>query len=109
MPPAKSAKKGNFVKKTAEIRKCNDLRVRIKTFCKLERITQAQLANNMNVSAQQMQSFMSGNALTGSEVYAQGLKYLKVRMPLPTTNGLCRSAVRERLLPHLCWQLMISE
>jgi hypothetical protein len=93
MPAAKSAKKNNFFQKSAEIRKCNDLRLRIKTFCKLERITQVQLADKFQVSAKQMQSFMSGNALTGSEVYTQGMKYLKVRMPISKCSDEDRGSI----------------
>jgi ribosome-binding protein aMBF1 (putative translation factor) len=76
------SKKSNIFSKGAEIRKCNDLRARICSYCKKESMTQAQLAEKMGVSARQMTSFSTGDALTGSEVYTQGMKYLKVKMPL---------------------------
>ena len=79
---AKKSHKKSFGTQCAEIRRCNDLRVRIKTYCREESITQAQLAVKMSVSNSQMGNFMTGNALTGSQVYTEGMKYLKLRMPL---------------------------
>ena len=68
---AAKASKSNYFSKGQEIRRCNDMRVRIKTYCKQESITQPQLADKMGVTKSQMNSFMIGSALTGSEVYTQ--------------------------------------
>lgn len=74
--------KSNFFQKSHEIKRCNDLRARIKSYCKQENFTQPQFAEKMGVSKSQMNSFMTGSALTGSEVYLVGMKYLRTRMPL---------------------------
>ena len=68
---AAKASKSNYFSKGQEIRRCNDMRVRIKTYCKQQSITQPQLADKMGVTKSQMNSFMVGSALTGSEVYTQ--------------------------------------
>ena len=79
---AAKAKKSNFFSKGREIDRCCDMRVRIKTYCKQEGITQPTLAEQMRVSKSQMSSFMTGMSLTGSLVYSQAQKYLRTRMPL---------------------------
>ena len=90
----KSKKSGNFFQKQGEIRRCNDLRCRIKTYCKQQGITQPTLAQKMGVSASQMSSFMTGSALTGSEVYTRGMNYLRVRMPLSHCSIEDREQIR---------------
>lgn len=77
----KSGKK-SFIQKCGEIRRCNDLRVRIKTWCKQEGLTQPLFADALNVSTKEMSNFMTGASLTGSNVYPKAMKYLKTRMPL---------------------------
>ena len=72
----------SFWQRSAEIERCNDLRARIKAYCKQESLTQPQLAEKMRVSAKQMSQFMTGSCLSGSEVYKRGKVYLKTKMPL---------------------------
>lgn len=74
--------KKSFMQKSREIDRCNDLRVRIKTFCRREGLTQPQLAEKLQVSKSSMSNFMTGAMLSGSPTYIQGMKYLKLRMPL---------------------------
>lgn len=94
MSVVKSSRKGkNVFSQMAEIRKCNDLRCRIKAYLKQESLTQPQLAEKMGVSAKQMSSFMTGSSLTGSEVYVNGMKYLKVKMPLSKCSTEERSQI----------------
>lgn len=79
----KVAKKKTFGQKCQEIRRCNDLRVRIKTYCKKEGLTQPQFADKLgNVSASEVSRFMTGASLTGSIVYDKAMAYLRTRMPL---------------------------
>lgn len=81
----KSSRKGkgpSVSEKMHEIRKCNDLRARIKKYCQQESLTQPQFAEKLHVSASQISLFMTGSTLTGSEVYTQAMKYLKTRMPI---------------------------
>lgn len=84
MPAEKSAKKSksNFFSKGREIARCDDLRVRIKTFCKRENLIHNKLAEKMKVTTSAMNSFMAGSVLTGSNVYTRGMIYLKTKMPL---------------------------
>ncbi len=82
MPPAKKSKTSNFFSKGAEIRRSNLLRVRIRTYCKQEKLTQPQFGEKLGCSPSQMNSFMTGMSLTGSSVYIQGMKYLRTRMPV---------------------------
>ncbi len=84
MAGGKKAKKSgkNWLSQMKEIKKCNDLRVRIKTYCKRESLTQPQLAERLKVSSSQMNSFMTGSSLSQSEVYTNGMKFLKTRMRL---------------------------
>ena len=79
---AKKAKNGNFFRKRVEIRRSNDMRLRIKTYCRTEGITQVELAKRMDVTTSQMNAFMTGSYLTGSAVYISGLAYLRTRMPI---------------------------
>jgi len=74
--------KKSFSSRSREIERCNNLRVRIKTYCRQESLTQVELAEKMKVSKSSMGSFMSGSALSGSPTYVEGMKYLKLRMPL---------------------------
>lgn len=76
------SKKGNFFQKGNEIRRCDDLRCRIRTYCRQQSITLPQLAERMGVSTGQMRSFSAGSSLTGSEVYSRGMKYLRLKMPM---------------------------
>lgn len=69
-------------RKSQEIRRCNDLRVRIKTWCKQEALTQPQFAEKLDVTRTEMSNFMTGLSLTGSRVYTKAMSYLRVRMPL---------------------------
>ena len=71
-----------FTQKCAEIERCNDLRARIKTFCKQESLTQPKFAEKIHVSAKQISYFMTGACLSGSEVYKKSMKYLRDKMPL---------------------------
>lgn len=80
--------KKSVVGKMAEIRRSNNLRVRIQTYCRRESFTQSQLAERMNVSNSSMSSFMTGQALTGSAVYAAGMKYLVTRIPLSSCSDI---------------------
>ena len=103
-----SAKKSNRNKKgfgtqMAEIRSCNDLRVRIKTYLNQKALTQAQLAEIMLVSNSQMSNFMNGTALTGSQVYTEGMKYLKTRMPL----AMCSDEDRNQITNDK-WKVVIG-
>ena len=87
----KKAKKGNFFSKGAEIRRSNDMRLRIKTYCRKEGITQVELAKRMDVSTSQMNAFMTGAYLTGSAVYIAGLSYLRMRMPISKCSAVDRA------------------
>jgi len=104
-----SAKRSNRVNKKgfgtqmAEIRRCNDLRVRIMTYLKQKALTQAQLAEIMLVSNSQMSNFMNGTALTGSQVYTEGMKYLKTRMPL----AMCSDEDRNQITNDK-WKVVIG-
>ena len=91
---SKGKKGGNFFQKGQEIRRCNDLRCRIKTYCKQQGMTQPSLAEKMGVSASQMNSFMTGKTLTGSIVYTRGMNYLRVRMPLSQCSVQDREQIR---------------
>ena len=71
-----------FRQKSAEIERCNDLRARIKTYCKKESLTQPEYAEKIRVSAKQISLFMTGRCLSGSEVYKKSMKFLKDTMPL---------------------------
>jgi transcriptional regulator with XRE-family HTH domain len=72
----------SFWQKHAEIERCNDLRARIKTYCKQESLTQPEFAEKIRVSATQISGFMTGRMLSGSEVYKKSNNYLRHRMPL---------------------------
>lgn len=82
MSAYKSSKKKSILQKGNEIQRCNDLRVRIKTWCKQEGLTQPMFADALNVSTKEMSNFMTGASLTGSNVYPKAMAYLKTRMPL---------------------------
>ena len=71
-----------FWQKSAEIERCNDLRARIKTYCKKESLTQPEYAEKIRVSAKQISLFMTGRCLSGSEVYKKSMKFLRNTMPL---------------------------
>ncbi len=70
------------MQKMNEIERCNDLRARIKTYCKQEALTQPEYAVKIRVSASQIKLFMTGACLSGSEVYKKSMKYLREKMPL---------------------------
>jgi len=91
----KASKSGgkSFSQKMGEIRRCNDLRARIKAFCKVESLTQPQFGEKIRVTAKQMSLFMTGASLTGSEVYAKAMAYLKTRMPLSKVSDSERAGV----------------
>ena len=72
MKAVKSKKKGNFFQKQGEIKRSNDLRCRIEAYCKQEKLTRPQFAELLKCSNSQLSSFMTGSALTGSEVYTSG-------------------------------------
>ena len=74
--------KKSFSSKSREIERCNNMRVRIKTYCRQEGLTQQNLAEKMKVTKSSMGNFMSGTALSASPTYIEGMKYLKLRMPL---------------------------
>jgi hypothetical protein len=57
-------------------------------------MTQPQLAEMLKVSSSQMNSFCTGNTLTGSPVYTQGMKYLRARMPI----SQCSTQEREEIV-----------
>ena len=78
----RSGAKCNFFSKGQEIRRCDDLRARIKAFCKQENLTHPEFATILNVTRSQMAKFMCGTSLTGSDVYDAGMSYLKIKMPL---------------------------
>ena len=78
----RSGAKGNYFSKGQEIRRCDDLRARIKAFCKQENLTHPEFATKLKVTSSQMANFMCGTSLTGSDVYDAGMRYLKMRMPL---------------------------
>jgi hypothetical protein len=71
-----------FTQKCAEIERCNDLRARIKTYCKQVTLTQPEYAEKIRVSAKQISLFMTGRCLSGSEVYKKSMKFLRDKMPL---------------------------
>ena len=112
MKAVKSSKKSNLLKKNQEIRRANDLRVRIETYCKQEHLTRPDFAELLKCSKSQLSSFMTGiiychycyqnnkyytcmlgSALTGSEVYSSGMKYLKTRMPLSNCSESDRNNI----------------
>jgi hypothetical protein len=71
-----------FTQRCKEIERCNDLRARIKTYCKQESMTQQTFGEKIGCSQKQMCYFMNGTTLSGSAVYAQANSYLKHKMPL---------------------------
>ncbi len=72
----------NIHAKMREIERCNDLRARIKTYCKQETLTQPEYAEKIRVTAKQINLFMTGRCLSGSEVYKKSMKFLRDKMPL---------------------------
>jgi predicted XRE-type DNA-binding protein len=78
--PGKKTK--NFLQIGAECRRCDFLKVRIKSYCKQEKITQVELAEKMKISPATISRFMSGGSGVQSECYVIGMKYLRTRMPI---------------------------
>ena len=64
-----------------EIQKCNLLRARIKTYVAQQGVTQKSFAEKIKVTEKQLQRFMSGTSLTGSEVYTRSMAFLKTKLP----------------------------
>ena len=90
--------------KLAEIRRCDHLRARIKTYCRQENIPQVEMAERLRVSKSQMANFMVGETLTGSIVYEAGMKYLKTRLPL----SKCSSDDLEKTVNNK-WKIVFRE
>jgi predicted XRE-type DNA-binding protein len=80
MPKKKKGK--SMIGELHDFRKCDDLKVRIKTYCKQQKITQTQLATDMKVSYSSMRDFMAGNAGVNSCTYQRGMIFLRTKMPL---------------------------
>jgi|LauGreStaDraftv2_3_1035109.scaffolds.fasta_scaffold64501_1 transcriptional regulator with XRE-family HTH domain len=76
----KSSKKSWF-QQVKEIEKCNLLRARIKTYVAQQGVTQKSFAEKIKVTEKQLQRFMSGTSLTGSEVYTRSMAFLKTKLP----------------------------
>ena len=89
--PKKSSKKKSIFAKGSEFRRCDDLKLRIKTYVKKEKITQKELAERMKISTRSMTCFMSAaGGSVNTECYITAMKYLKTRMPLAgcTVEGI---------------------
>ena len=71
-----------FTQRRKEIERCNDLRARIKTYCKQESMTQQAFGEKIGCSQKQMCFFMTGAYLSGSAVCTQANSYLKYKKPL---------------------------
>lgn len=80
--------------KSPDIRRANDMRVRIQTYCRQKGLTQAALAALMDCTTSQMANFMSGTCLVGSNVYIAGLSYLRTRMPIGHCSQEDRDAMK---------------
>ena len=78
----KSTYKNNFFSMGAEFRRCDTLKIRIKTYCKQQSITQNELADRMKVGRTAVSRFMSGVAGVQGDCYQVAMRYLKTRLPL---------------------------
>lgn len=84
----------NYLMDQALSMHCNDLRARIKTYCKKENLSQAELAEKMNVTPNQMSRFMTGSSLLGLMfILLVYMKYLKTRMPLSDCSDHDRAQI----------------
>ena len=84
MPAVKSSRKNqkSFFQVNAMIRRCDQLKFRIRNYQKLKGITQAQFADEIHVGKGSMSNFMRGTTGVESDAYVAAHKYLKTRMPL---------------------------
>jgi hypothetical protein len=88
---AKKSNKKGFGTQMAEIRRCNDLRCRIKSYLKEQSLTQSAFATQLGCSNMSMSN---GTSLTGSDVYSKAMKYLKTRYPLSKCSDEDRNNIR---------------
>ena len=84
--PYKSSKK-SWLQDMKEVQKCNLLRARIKTYLQTKSVTQKSFAEKIKVSEKQLQRFMSGTSLMGSEVYTNSMAYLKTKLPAASVSA----------------------
>lgn len=67
-------------------RRCDPLKLRIKSYCKKEKITQAQYADLIGIGKTTVGRFMSGECGVGSECYTRSMVFLKKKMPLSQSD-----------------------
>jgi len=67
-------------------RRCDPLKLRIKSYCKQEKITQAQYADLIGIGKTTVSRFMSGESGVQSETYTRSMVFLKKKMPLSKSD-----------------------
>ena len=86
MAKSYKSKSDNIYKTNKNDSKCQKLRARMKSYCRLMEINESRFAEELEVNAAELIQFMKGKNDIKCESYKIGKKYLTNRMPFKNCN-----------------------